>query len=89
VSGDYVWEHDKWTCCPLQSYLLGLWDLNLARPENRLPFTVPQNVKSADTNALCFVYKLQACFLAKLMNWAVNRINDPQSFTLLFKNCVC
>jgi hypothetical protein len=27
---------------PLQSYLLDLWDLNLARPGNRLPFTVPQ-----------------------------------------------
>ena len=28
--------------CPLQSYLLGLQGLNLAQPENRLPFMVPQ-----------------------------------------------
>jgi hypothetical protein len=26
--------------CPLQSYLLGFWGLNLAGPENRLPFMV-------------------------------------------------
>lgn len=28
--------------CSLQSYLLGLWGLNLTQPENRLPFMVPQ-----------------------------------------------
>jgi hypothetical protein len=28
---------------PLQINLLGLWGLNLARPENRLPFTAPQH----------------------------------------------
>ena len=35
-----VWEHGKQAFCPLQINLLGL---NLARPESRLPFTVPQS----------------------------------------------
>jgi hypothetical protein len=42
MSGAYVWEHGKWAFCPLQINLLGFWDLNLTRPENRLPFMVPQ-----------------------------------------------
>jgi hypothetical protein len=28
----------------LQEYLLGLWGINLAQPENRLPFMVPQSL---------------------------------------------
>ena len=34
-----IWEHGKQAFCPLQEHLLGLWGLNLAQPENRLPFT--------------------------------------------------
>ena len=41
VLGVYVWEHGKQTFCPLQINLLDLQGLNLGRPENRLPFTVP------------------------------------------------
>jgi hypothetical protein len=39
-----VWDHGKQAFCPLQSYLLGVRGLNLVRPENRLPFTVPHKV---------------------------------------------
>jgi hypothetical protein len=42
LSRAYVWEHGKRAFCPLQINLLGLWGLNLARPENRLPLMVPQ-----------------------------------------------
>jgi hypothetical protein len=37
-----VREHGKRAFCPLQINLLRLQGLNLARPENGLPFTVPQ-----------------------------------------------
>ena len=47
VSGAYVWEYGKWAVCPLQINLLGLQGLNLARPENRLPFTVPQETTNS------------------------------------------
>jgi hypothetical protein len=34
-------EHGKQAFCPLKINLLDLWGLNIARPENRLPFMVP------------------------------------------------